>query len=83
MRADLGLHRASWFDGYNNLAQGHWVHILHHDDIVLPGFYDLLRKVVECSDAGAVFCRHAVVNLKGHWIQLSELHRESPGLLDD
>ena len=64
-------------------ARGHWVHILHQDDIVLPGFYDLLRKAVECSDAGAIFCRHAVVNSKGHWIQLSELHRESPGLLDD
>src|SRR6266481_3717770 len=58
-------------------ARGHWVHILHQDDIVLPGFYDLLRKAGECSDAGAIFCRHAVVNSKGHWIQLSELHRES------
>jgi len=64
-------------------ARGHWVHILHQDDIVLPGFYDLLRKAVECRDAGAIFCRHAVVNSTGHWIQLSELHRESPGLLDD
>jgi glycosyltransferase involved in cell wall biosynthesis len=64
-------------------ARGHWVHILHQDDIVLPGFYDLLRKAVESSDAGAIFCRHAVTNSKGHWIQLSELHRESPGLLDD
>jgi glycosyltransferase involved in cell wall biosynthesis len=64
-------------------ARGHWVHILHQDDIVLPGFYDLLRKAVECRDAGAIFCRHAVVDPKGHWIQLSELHRESPGLLDD
>jgi hypothetical protein len=50
---------------------------------VLPGFYDLLRKAVECSNAGAIFCRHAVVSSKGHRIQLSELHREFPGLLDD
>jgi glycosyltransferase involved in cell wall biosynthesis len=64
-------------------ARGHWVHILHQDDIVLPGFYDRLRKAVECSDAGAIFCRHAWMNSKGHWIQLSELHRESPGLFDD
>jgi glycosyltransferase involved in cell wall biosynthesis len=64
-------------------ARGHWVHILHQDDIVLPGFYDLLRKAVERTDAGAIFCRHAVVDSKGHWIQLSELHRASPGLLDD
>jgi glycosyltransferase involved in cell wall biosynthesis len=64
-------------------ARGHWVHILHQDDIVLPGFYDLLRKGAERTHAGAIFCRHAVMNPNGHWIQLSELHRESPGLLDD
>jgi Glycosyltransferases involved in cell wall biogenesis len=43
-------------------ARGHWAHILHHDDIVLPGFYDLLRKGAERSDAGAIFCRHPVAN---------------------
>lgn len=64
-------------------AQGHWVHILHQDDIVLPGFYDRLRNAVERSDAGAIFCRHAVVNSAGHWLTMSDLHRESPGLLDD
>jgi glycosyltransferase involved in cell wall biosynthesis len=64
-------------------ARGYWVHILHQDDIVLPGFYDVLRKGAERSHAGAIFCRHAVMNSKGHWIQLSELHGESPGLLED
>jgi glycosyltransferase involved in cell wall biosynthesis len=64
-------------------ARGHWVHILHQDDIVLPGFYDRLRKGAEESHAGAIFCRHAITNSNGHWIQISELHRESPGVLDD
>src|SRR4051812_16010313 len=64
-------------------ARGHWVHILHQDDIVLPGFYDRLRKGAERSDAGAIFCRHAVVNSTAHWLAMSELHRETPGLLDD
>ena len=64
-------------------ARGDWVHILHQDDIVLPGFYDVLRGGAERSHAGAIFCRHATANSKGHWIQLSELHRESAGLLED
>jgi glycosyltransferase involved in cell wall biosynthesis len=64
-------------------ARGQWVHILHQDDIILPGFYDALREGAECSDAGAIFCRHAFTNSKGDWIQLSELHRESRGVLDD
>ncbi len=64
-------------------ARGECVHILHQDDIVLPGFYDQLRKGAERSDAGALFCRYAVANSKGHWMRISELHRESAGLLDD
>lgn len=64
-------------------ARGHWVHILHQDDIVLPGFYDLLRKGAEQSDAGALFSRCATVNSTGHWLGISELQRESPGLLED
>jgi glycosyltransferase involved in cell wall biosynthesis len=64
-------------------ARGHWVHILHQDDIVLPGFYDRLRKAAEQSKAGAIFCRHVFADSKGHWIRVSELHRESTGLLDD
>src|SRR4029077_8604621 len=64
-------------------ARGHWVHILHQDDFVLPGFYDRMRKGAEQSEAGAIFCRHAVADSKGNAIHISELHRESTGLLDD
>src|SRR5947209_19784384 len=64
-------------------ARGHWVHILHQDDIVLPDFYNRMRKGAERSDAGAIFCRHAFITSKGHWTHISELHRESVGLLDD
>jgi glycosyltransferase involved in cell wall biosynthesis len=64
-------------------ARGHWVHILHQDDFVLPGFYGRLLKGAQQSDAGALFCRYAVANSKGHWLHISELHLESAGLLED
>jgi len=64
-------------------ARGHWVHILHQDDFVLPGFYNALREGAEQSDAGSVFCRCAIVNSKGRRVSISELHQESAGLLDD
>jgi glycosyltransferase involved in cell wall biosynthesis len=64
-------------------ARGNWVHILHQDDFVLPGFYSLLRKGAEQSDAGALFCRCATVNSTGHWLGTSELQRGCAGLLDD
>jgi glycosyltransferase involved in cell wall biosynthesis len=61
-------------------ARGDWVHILHQDDFVVPGFYDRLRKGAEQSDAGALFCRCVTVNSTGHWLGTSELQRESPCL---
>lgn len=64
-------------------ARGHWVHILHQDDFVLPGFYELLQAGAQRSDAGAVFCRYAAANPEGQWLNISELHRESAGLLED
>jgi hypothetical protein len=60
-----------------------WVRILHQDDFVLPGFYDVLRKGAERSAAGAIFCRYAATNSKGHWLNISELYRKSAGLLED
>jgi len=50
---------------------------------VLPGFYDVLRKGPERSAAGAIFCRYAAINSKRHWLDISELYRESAGLLED
>jgi glycosyltransferase involved in cell wall biosynthesis len=86
----VAVHRESKNNGLAGIwnrcierARGEWVHILHQDDFILPGFYDHLRRGAEESDAGAIFCRYAVVNSKGHWTSISELHRESVGLLDD
>lgn len=52
---DIGKGRISFFRQDNNKgqiktwnncirrAQGHWIHILHQDDVVLPNFYEHLR----------------------------------------
>jgi glycosyltransferase involved in cell wall biosynthesis len=65
-------------------ARGTWVHILHQDDKVLPGFYQRLREGIENRPAvEAAFCRHAHMNPKGHWIHLSPLERDDAGILDD
>lgn len=38
-------------------AKGQWVHILHSDDTVLPGFYNRLRSALEPElTIGAAFC---------------------------
>jgi glycosyltransferase involved in cell wall biosynthesis len=63
-------------------ARGEWVHILHQDDLVFPGFYHLLRAGVEkYPEAGAALCRHAYCDENAHWQQLSVLEMSTPGLL--
>jgi glycosyltransferase involved in cell wall biosynthesis len=64
-------------------AKGEWVHILHQDDIVLSGFYSSLHKGAIDKRVGAMFARHATINPAGHWLFISELHRESPGILEN
>ena len=60
------------------------MHILHQDDIVLPGFYEKLLGLLERNpDAGAAFSRHAFVRADGHWQAISELHQTTAGPLDD
>src|SRR5881392_89985 len=49
-------------------ARGEWVHILHQDDVVLPGFYDHLYRGIGCNPQVAMaFCRFAISDANGHW----------------
>jgi len=65
-------------------ARGEWVHILHQDDLVFPGFYQSLRAGAEkYPEAGAALCRHAYCDESGHWNRLSILEMPSPGLLQN
>jgi tetratricopeptide (TPR) repeat protein len=65
-------------------ASGQWVHLLHDDDWVEPGFYAALQSGIEQNlEIGAAFCRCKIVNEAGqeHWI--SNLERSTPGILSN
>jgi|GEM_PF-440565 Predicted O-linked N-acetylglucosamine transferase, SPINDLY family len=65
-------------------ARGQWVHILHDDDFVKPGFYSSLRESIEKQlTIGAAFCRCLHVNEENAPLWLSPLERETPGILTD
>src|SRR5262249_43670150 len=54
-------------------SRGHWVHLLHQDDLVMPGFYETLdRSIGDRPEVGAAFCRHAYINDHGERTSLSE-----------
>ncbi len=63
-------------------ARGEWIHILHQDDIVLPGFYSRLRELLEKEpNAGAGFCRHYYIDEQGQQRALSILEQEEAGII--
>ena len=47
-----------------SLCRGQWIHLLHHDDYILPDFYSRLRAGLETCppSVGAAFTGHCVVN---------------------
>lgn len=62
-------------------SRGYWVHVLHGDDYVLPGFYEHLRVGCEyASDIGSAHCRSAYVDEKGAWTAVSFVHRQTAGV---
>ena len=93
---DIGQGRVSFFRNPQNVgllpnwdtciqrANGHWVHILHQDDLVMPGFYDQLRAGIEKESlVGAAFCRYSYINEHDEFLFLSLTERETPGILTD
>lgn len=72
------------FNSCIDRATGHWVHILHGDDMVRPGFYARLKQGIETNpDVGAAACRIIYTDDDGHWIGLAELEARAPGILDE
>lgn len=63
-------------------SRGEWVHILHSDDVVYPGFYARLKEALENrDDVGAAFCRHAGIDENDQWLWNSDLETPIPGIL--
>jgi len=60
------------------------VHILHDDDVVLPGFYSHLQQAFENEPTiGAAFCRHAYVDESNRQRYLPILERSTPGVVSN
>ena len=63
-------------------ARGHWVHIFHDDDLLLPGFYGHLEAATrKPALAGAAFCRHNFINQDQHETYRTALEQKTRGLL--
>jgi glycosyltransferase involved in cell wall biosynthesis len=62
---------------------GQIVHILHGDDVVLPGFYKALQEAFDKEPLlGAAFCRYIFVDEKDNHVLLSAHESHSAGVLE-
>jgi glycosyltransferase involved in cell wall biosynthesis len=63
---------------------GEWVHILHQDDVVAPGYYESLQAGIEANpEVGAAFSRFSYVDGEGNETNRGPLEQAEPGVLDD
>ena len=70
------------FDTCLQRSRGRLVHLLHGDDVVRPGFYGALQRVLDDHpESGAAFCRYIAMDEHGHWQAIAPLERPTDGLL--
>ena len=65
-------------------SRGHFIHLLHGDDFVLPGFYARMGEVlVNNPEASAAFCRYDVVDERGEWVIRAPAQATPGGVLEN
>ena len=63
-------------------ARGQLVHVLHGDDAIRPGFYEILERVLaQHPAAGAAFCRYISMDAANTWLSLARLEQPAAGLV--
>ncbi|ACK67240.1 glycosyl transferase family 2 [Rippkaea orientalis PCC 8801] len=69
-------------NGGISLSRGQWIHVLHDDDLILPGFYAQLKKSLEgCSESvGAAFTGYENINEKQEIIFYQQPYGEYRGI---
>ncbi len=60
---------------------GQIVHILHSDDMVLPGFYKVLQEAFAQPTIGSAFCRHTFIDEDDRQLSLSPIEMTTAGVL--
>jgi len=67
------------------LSRGQWIHILHDDDYILPGFYSRLQEnLAGCADSiGAAFTGYQNINEKGEVIFHQQIYGDKQGIAEN
>ncbi|MDP9072906.1 MAG: glycosyltransferase, partial [Actinomycetota bacterium] len=92
----VGRGRVGYFRQANNVgaaanfttcvrrSAGEWVHILHSDDVVLPGFYQRYRRRIEaCPDAVMVAAQSILTDADERWVAVTPPVDTAGGYMSD
>ncbi|KAA6437758.1 glycosyltransferase [Rufibacter glacialis] len=72
------------FETCINRSKGKFVHLLHGDDRVLPGFYQTMGNLFyQYPKAGAAICRFRYINEAGKRLYDQHVEMKSEGILDN
>jgi glycosyltransferase involved in cell wall biosynthesis len=73
------------FNGCIERSRGYWVHILHGDDLVLPGFYERYARLIKAHSNLSMVCgRYLRVDEKERWLSLKgPMPSEDSELIED
>lgn len=83
-RADERLGLAGNWNRCVARARGIWVHILHQDDRVRPGFYAALAQGIWTdTNIGAAFCQPAFVDAGGRAARIGHMPPGQAGIVHD
>lgn len=64
-------------------SRGEFLHILHDDDLVLPGFYACMEAALRADPSlGAAFCRYVLIDDRNRWRHLAPMLFESSRKID-
>lgn len=81
-RQNVGMIRN--FETSLKRSRGRLIHQLHGDDCVRFGFYKKMQESFDKHpEIGAAFCRYIIMDLDGHWQNISELIRPKSDVLEN
>lgn len=65
-------------------SKGHYIHQLHGDDMVCPGFYTTMAQLLkDHPSAGAAFCRTIYIDRQNRWTGMTGMVQEEEGIVPD
>ena len=72
------------FETCLNRAKGHWVHLLHGDDMVAEGFYAEIQSLFEAHpEAGAAIVKNSYINTDGYETGIERQIQDQPGIIQN